>query len=370
MNKPKSSTSNSPKKSAVVRSSPSVKEKTTGSVSAVKDNKRSTPTPIENVGQLLDAFYVGKFKRSTLNAKERGRMREVAKLDEGKRTDLLSVAKSDRTLSKTRELMLFCIGLDEPIITKQVWEFCGLVINRHPAFKNSLSALTVLPEVAAVEKITNNDYSTLSWPSKIKPLTKGEQEQCKLNAVHCLLLWLREKQALSLDRIQHILQVSLWSSISQKHSREKDKIRALLSTKDFYAAPIVCAMLKESVGKANKGAAVALQKKEEAEMCSQKLYENLAKVRKEMEETKVRESRFEKELAQEKQLRINDTTHLKDDYEQLRGRVLRCLKGELSLLDEGLHALQRESPKVHVMIDHAERAIDGLKREIERLRVR
>ena len=59
---------------------------------------------------------------------------------------------------------------------------------------------------------------------------------------------------------------------------------------------------------------------------------------------------------------------MRNDYEDLRGRVLRRLREDTALLEEGLHALRREPPKVHVMEDHAERAIDALKREMGRIR--
>jgi hypothetical protein len=43
------------------------------------------------------------------------------------------------------------------------------------------------------------------------------------------------------------------------------------------------------------------------------------------------------------------------------------LREEKDLLEEGLHALRKDPPRVHVMQDHAERAIEGLQNEINRL---
>ena len=36
-------------------------------------------------------------------------------------------------------------------------------------------------------------------------------------------------------------------------------------------------------------------------------------------------------------------------------------------MEEGLHALRRNPPKIHVMDDHAERVLDGLYMEIKEL---
>jgi hypothetical protein len=60
-------------------------------------------------------------------------------------------------------------------------------------------------------------------------------------------------------------------------------------------------------------------------------------------------------------------THLRDDMETLRTRLLRRLKEDVQLLSDGLIALTRVPPKIDVMTDHAERAIEALKREIKKL---
>jgi len=368
MNKPKPS--NLPPQQHPVAAEPNLGAKTQepGSESALKVGKRSTPKPIESVEGLLRAFYAGKFKRLALSKKEADRIRKAEKLNEAKHAAILNEAISDRTLGKTRELMLFCAGLKEPSIIEQIDRFCDLVIYHHPVFENNSLILTELSEIDAVGKIMNGDYSSLSWSNRTKPLTKREQEQCKTNAVHCLLLWFRRERKLPLDQVWRILQLSLWESVVKEHDKEKDMLRALLSTKDSPAVPVVCAMLGKTVEKARESASDALQQKEKMDAYSQKLSKDLAKIRTDMRELKATASHFEKELANEQKLRADDVIHLKDDIERLRGRILRCLKREISLLDEGLRALKRESPRVHVMIDHAERAIDGLKREIEQLR--
>ena len=58
--------------------------------------------------------------------------------------------------------------------------------------------------------------------------------------------------------------------------------------------------------------------------------------------------------------------HWNADYAKLKGQTLRRQREELTLLSEGLHALRCNPPKVHVMIDHVERVIDGLKRDMAR----
>jgi len=59
--------------------------------------------------------------------------------------------------------------------------------------------------------------------------------------------------------------------------------------------------------------------------------------------------------------------HLLDDLETMRGTTLRRLTDDVALLREGLHALRRDQPKVHIMVDHAERVIDALTAHIKQL---
>ena len=72
-------------------------------------------------------------------------------------------------------------------------------------------------------------------------------------------------------------------------------------------------------------------------------------------------------LEHERRAGADERAGLKDDYQRLRGTVLRRLRADLSLLGDGLHALQRDPPKVNIMRDHAERVLDSLREEAERL---
>lgn len=59
--------------------------------------------------------------------------------------------------------------------------------------------------------------------------------------------------------------------------------------------------------------------------------------------------------------------HAKNDLEQLRATTIRKIEAEVDLLQDGLSAIRRDPPKVHVMDDHAERAIDGLRNIVNML---
>ncbi|MGY1453671.1 hypothetical protein [Streptomyces sp. SS8] len=76
--------------------------------------------------------------------------------------------------------------------------------------------------------------------------------------------------------------------------------------------------------------------------------------------------RLQKELAAERDSRMVDKSHLTDDYETLRTRIIRRLGGEIDLLTDGLHALRNGAP--NVAEEFLDRSLLALTREVEQLK--
>ena len=341
----------------------------------VRRKTRAKAPDIESVGQLLQAVYDGAFKRAALKRAELTAMRNAPKLTDRERERILGIALSrDRTLDSTRRLMLLADKLDAPVVKGQIRRFSGDVLEHHPAFKTLTSVLRDLPEGRtedqSIRYLASQDYASLSWPEKTDPLKKVGLARCKTNAMHCLLLWFRMTRRTSVERIQHFLEDHLWKPAASRYKTDSEKLRVLMNTRDPAAASIACALFEEQARQASQREEFERRAKRREMERAQKLNEELTDVRARLAASQVEIGRIQKKLAEESQAHADDRAHLKNDYEQLRGRVLRRLREELSLLDEGLHALQRDPPKVRVMIDHAERAIDGLKDEVDRLKRR
>ena len=343
-----------------------------------KSKKRSKTPPIDSMGQLLRRVYTGRRLKSKLTKKEASAMGATARLDELEREELLTLAMSDRLLDRTRQLMLFVDGLEPHVVPRvvkvQLNDFVGGVLRRHPAYRTGRlgGVLEHLPQAPkediAVQEMVSQDFSSFSWSSDAGPLKRSETELCKANAVYCLLLWFRARRGMSVDRIQRYIQESLWKHAALRHKTEAEKLRALMGTRDYSAASIACAHIEKQALEQGHRADVALRAEERAKGRAGELEEQIAVIQGQLTESHSEIERLKKEVAEGVQARGDDHAHLKDDYEQLRGHILRRLEDELSLLDEGLHALRRKPPKVYVMVDHAERAIDGLKGEMKRLR--
>lgn len=329
--------------------------------------------PVTSVGQLLLAIYNGWFKRASLKKAELAAMRTASLPSNAEREEMLALAKSDRTLERTRRLMLIGSKHPGPIISTQIREFARDVLQHHPAFQaESLAGvLANLPEAAsedvAVTYLAGQDFVLLPWPDGNRPARKGDYEQCRINAVQCLLLLFWATRGTPVERIQRHLQATLWAPTARRVKSDADKVFALITTRDPVAAAISIGFLDKNVVVLSQRAEGARKDGERAAARASNLELELDVMRQNLTEERAKLEKLSLELNHARKSHETAKVRLKDDYEELRGRVLHRLKDELLLLDEGLHALRRDPPKVHVMVDHAERAIDGLRREMERL---
>ena len=326
--------------------------------------------PIGSVGQLLRAVYVGTFKRSTLGKTELTSMKNAPTLRESEKKELLDLTSSDRTLDRTRQLMLLSVKLNVPIISRQIREFVREVLEDHPAFRTiSIGDPAKIPKLPTSDSAVGvlASYKSLSFSKPPETMKGKDLKKCIENSIHCLLLGYWMHQEISVEEVQRYLQENLWTNTASKYRTETDKIRMLISARNPVAASIVFTTLEEQALEQYLRADAAERSKERAEAIAREAEERLAKVLAKLTESRNDICRLKLELERQELAYANERAHLKDDYERMRGQVLRRLRDELALLDEGLHALKRDPPKVHVMIDHAERAIEGLKNETDRL---
>jgi hypothetical protein len=319
--------------------------------------------------------YGSRKKRLNPKKAEIAAMRTRANLDAPERDQLLAQAATDRTLDRTCELMLLSMErfAEAPVLKEGVRAFVRAVLRAHPAFQpvSLVDALENPPDGSSdadlVRKLASQAYDAFSWADALPPLRKKEVEQCRANSLYCLLLWLRDTRRIPLERIVHHLQTSLWALSASGRKREPEKLRALVAARDAAALGLACSVLEAEVRDRSQQAEAARRGEERALARTAEIEGTLASVEAELGTARTELQRVAEELSGERAARTDERAHSRDQIEQLRGRVLGRLRAELSLLDEGLHALRRDPPRVHVMLDHAERAIEALRREMERL---
>ena len=331
---------------------------------AVQRKRSTKKLPLESIEELLRAVYDGVFRRKTLNKKELSAMCRSRALELKERDNILIQTVADRTLKRTLQFLLLGIRIDPSPVTDQIGKFVHEVFRRHPAFtEEPLNEM----EGTAIKALASRDYGELSWPDGGKLIGK-EREQCRENAVKCLLLWFRMMHDLPVERIHRYLSEIVWRLAVRQEKTDVGRLFLLMNTRDPAVALIVGEMLQKHALEQSQRADTAQIRESRATKRAQELEEVLAKIQSELTSSHAEVNMLRKELEQECKEHADSKAHFQDDYERLRGGIIGRLKAELSLLDEGLYALKREPPKVHVMLDHAERAIDGLKSEMERLR--
>ena len=343
------------------------------------ENKRGEtrvkPPALQSLGDLLRTVYGRKRRSLNLKKTEIGAICSVPKVETVERDELLGLAASDRTLERTRELMLLSMErFDAATVGGQLWEFVRDVLHRHPAFAaESLAWLLenqpdAPSEERAVRTLTSQSFATLRWPEGLTALKKKEMEQCRLNALWCLLLWFRKTRGTSFERIQRYLHTNIWAPAARHQNTDLRKLRVLMTNRQHAAIAVACSMLEKEAFEQREQADASRMAEERAIMHAKELEEKIASTNTQIEAAKAQIEQLERDVSSARSAHENEKAHMRNDYEELRGRVLRRLREELALLDEGLHALRRDPPKVHVMEDHAERAIDGLKGEMKRLK--
>ena len=342
-------------------------------------NSKRTAKPavprFSTLADLLRSAYDGKSKRLTL-AKADIESMQSAPIPEGElEEELLRLASSDRTLERSRELLLLSVEkLGRHPLAAKLRNFVRDVLRCHPAYQLPTleGVLENIPEAApidiAIKAVTGQAFAQIRWPDGSPPLTKSQIETLRYTAGHCLLIWLRETRGITLDRILYMLHECCWAAPDGRTESEARHLRTLMTSRDRKALDIVFSSLEKKANEKSREAAAAREVEERARLRAELTQASLDEAKRLLESEKLRTAALEEKFQQKNREHEDQIAHMRSDYEELRGRVLGRLRQEVTLLDEGLHALRKQPPKVHVMEDHADRAIDGLKKEIARIK--
>ena len=337
-----------------------------------REAKRKAKAPIGSVAHLIRANYelkagVRKLQRAEVDAVLAG-----PALEDAERARLLELARTDTTLQQTKQLLLLIARTDAAKLVNGLREFGRTVLTSHRMFHGkamqgvlanpqSMSVGRAVATLASADvKMFNEDGDT--------PLPKSQIERIRTNAIHCLVLLLRASQGTSLLRIQRALQKYVWAPKARRHRTESQKLEALVASRDTTAASVTFALLDNEAVIQGQKAEAAARSEQRAQTKIVALERQIANLEGRLCETEGQCAELRERLDEAEQAHAAKDARWRDDFERLKGRALNRLIEESALLEEGLHALKREPPKIRVMIDHAERAIEGLKGEAEQIR--
>jgi hypothetical protein len=349
-----------------------------GMLDAVKESRkhRRVRKEVRNVQDLLLRTFGKTKKRIVLRKAELAAIAASAGHPLEERDRLISLSRQDRTLDRIVSLLLLCARYRELRHHKGLRQFVREALMQHPVFAtpglasilgNATDGLT---EFGAIEEILGRNFLALSWPEDLKQLTRSDAAECQANAVSVLLLWLYLYREASPDHIRSMLNSYLWIPATTETTSEAEIVAKLVAAREYAAIGIACSVPERVAELEARRAETAIREAQQKAAQVEEATVLLGSLEKRLQESAAKIKELEARLVETTTLRENERTHLIMENERIRGNLLGRVRQEIALLSEGLHALRRDPPKIHVMIDHAERAIDGLTQEMERLRGR
>lgn len=342
----------------------------------VQPKSRQKADPASACG-LLALAYSRKGKPVVVNRKTIQAACKKAELDDEARRHLIELADADFLLAVPRQiLVLASLTSRHTKLFGTLMAFVRDALSRHPAFSGHdlAEVLDKAPNapglVAALELIAIADLSQVQNPKSGKPLTPGQQLDLRINAAYALAFWIAMEQELDVESVSAALFTSLWKPAAREVSGDLARLQQLTECRDLASLGIACTAFQAETGKHMRLAQEARESESSAIGRADRIQHELNRTRDELEGASVRVREIEGQHAEQQRRHEIDLSHLGDDLESLRARMVRRLRDETELLREGLGALRRDPPLVRVTDDHVERAIKGLEDALKHLEAR
>lgn len=297
-----------------------------------------------------------------------------AKLDELEFENLLNLSKSDSLLAVPRQIVFAVQKIDgRPSIWKEVRRFLFEVFIQHPIYRNNnlVPVIKNLPDAIepdrAIETIADLSQENLKTLPGLEQLKPKDAEVLRLNAINNLSLWLWESRSLSVNKMIRWLYDGYWRLHAPKDANSIDCLQEVTSITEISGIGTACQQFKSAADTSERKVIELKIKIRDLQGEIERQNSSVKNLQASVQERDQTISALTQELEHECSAHADSRVHLSDDREQMRSNMVRYLKREVSLLAEGLQALRKDPPKVRVMDDHAERALEGLQAAIKKL---
>lgn len=334
--------------------------------------KRKTP-PVTMEAYIAQA-YARKGQRVAMSTKLEKSLSTHHRIDELVLGRLLSLAQQDKLLLVPRQILLAAMSVESHPLPKQVLvDFVQKVMQRQPIF-GSVLCKQALDPAAPVPNL----YSLLKSIKEYNPLVRkgdecppeSDRELLRLNALKLMLVWLFRSKARLEELSAALLQV-VWKPAAGELESDVQRIRALTEISE----PAAIGWVAEQYLKTATEAQASVERSHREAVA---LRADLTSARDELAVTNAIAASLGKELEllrQKAALEVtaltqdnqHTRTHLSHDIEVMRGRLVESLRQNVERLETGVAALNREVPRVAVMVERAEIVIESLKLELKAL---
>ncbi len=327
-------------------------------------------------GELIRSIYGTGSPRKAIPTKVLTALREAPTPVGAERSLLLEQSTCDGQLEATRKLLRIAVGIDGTRVATVLVDFAGEVVRAHPLFADDAlqAAIANLPgaptEEQALDRLLSLNLARVDWRTVPKPDGSKQEKRCLENGALCLIMTLRAKRGISLARTHRLLQQKIWRRAAKVPKEDPSKVARLIDNKDPVASTLIFDILDSELTKERHATEIAKRDTARLEARIQTSHAQIGILAKELAELREAHELLKEQRRQEQAEFGDRMAHQADDYETLRGDLLRTIRSAVELLGEGLKALKRDPPKTHVMVDHAERVVDRLKGKMERLEKR
>lgn len=347
----------------------------TGAAQPSPQSKRSSkkPQPITSLEQFIEHAYSKKGKRLSLRKQDAIAIADAPPPPDTFPDRLRTLAREDRLLGVPKEMLLAALPRrTNAKAFRRVLESVYSTLKEHPASADVLSEYgesqitadnlpTLLLRAGAM------DLKSIDVHEGRKPLTSAQVLTLRNNLLMTFALWASSAFGISQQVLIRELFECVWKREASREASSTQSWRRLVDAKNPVAAGVIASAFVLDADEQRRLAQDALRREERATSRAEQLDKEIAALNERLVATRRTIEQLEQEVDATRASAEARESHLRDEFERLRTRVLRRLTRELELLDEGLLALRRDPPKVRVMEDHADRATGGLREEIKAL---
>lgn len=283
------------------------------------------------------------------------------------------LARNDVLLAVPKQMLLAAIpNKGTSRAWSQVLEACLAALRVHPASSELVPMLlstnggsNTVDEL--LDQATAFRFGTVARPGSTKPLPASHAAMLRANVTGTVALWMVAVWGVASHAVLRSLHECVWSTESRRASTMIDTWRRILDVRDPSALGIACDAFVSEADHARRDANAASASEAAALKRAADLEATVAQLKAQLDQEQSTIAELRRAATQAARDAEAALSHARDDYERLRTRVLRRLTREVELLDEGMLAIKRDPPKLHVMTDHGDRALSGLREEIKAL---
>ena len=327
----------------------------------------------ENLQSFVTLAYARKGQRIGMKKKVAIAIAQGPPPDDAVWARIQDLARSDVLLAVPKQMLLAALPNKGTSRTwSQVLEACLAALRVHPA-SSELVPLLLSPNGGndKVDELLDHAaafrFGTIPRPGSTKPLSASHVALLRANVTGTVGLWMVAVWGVASPTVLRSLHERVWSTESRRASAIIDTWRCILDVRDPSALGLACDAFVSKADHARRDADAARSSEAAAVRRMADLEATIARLQAQLDQERSTSEDLRRTATQAARDSEAALSHARDDYERLRTRVLRRLTREVELLDEGMLAIKREPPKLHVMTDHGDRALSGLREEIKAL---